>query len=207
LAEVEHDPALHTELIDWFLTLPLWLDLPGLRVVHACWHTPFLSWLEPRLHYRRFLTRELMPAAVVEPEDEAEKDNATPTIFKAVEALTKGIEVPLPNGHSFLDKDGHRRTRVRVRWWDPGATTYRTAAMLTPEERAGLPDDLIPPHARLAHAGKPVIFGHYWLTGAITLPSSQAACVDYSAGKGGPLVAYRFDGEQELSPEKFVWVP
>ena len=23
--------------IDWFRTLPLWLDLPVLRVVHACW--------------------------------------------------------------------------------------------------------------------------------------------------------------------------
>ena len=23
--------------LDWFLTLPMWLDLDGLRVVHACW--------------------------------------------------------------------------------------------------------------------------------------------------------------------------
>jgi hypothetical protein len=30
--------------------------------------------------------------------------------------------------------------------------------------------------------------------------------VDYSAGKGGPLVAYQFDGEEELSPDKFVRV-
>jgi hypothetical protein len=35
---VEHDPKLHKELVDWFLTLPLWLDLPELRVIHACWH-------------------------------------------------------------------------------------------------------------------------------------------------------------------------
>jgi hypothetical protein len=28
--------------------------------------------------------------------------------------------------------------------------------------------------------------------------------VDYSAGKGGPLVAYRFDGERELGAEKFI---
>ena len=41
-------PALHTEVIDWFLTLPLWLDLPELRVVHACWHDPFLAWLAHR---------------------------------------------------------------------------------------------------------------------------------------------------------------
>ena len=24
--------------LDWFWTQPLWLDLGGLRVVHACWH-------------------------------------------------------------------------------------------------------------------------------------------------------------------------
>ena len=32
------------------------------------------------------------------------------------------------------------------------------------------------------------------------------ACLDYSAGYGGPLVAYRFDGERILSPDKFVAV-
>ena len=26
--------------LDWFQTLPLWLDLGGVRVVHACWHEP-----------------------------------------------------------------------------------------------------------------------------------------------------------------------
>lgn len=31
LAEVEGSP-LHDEIVDWFLTLPLWLDLPDLRV-------------------------------------------------------------------------------------------------------------------------------------------------------------------------------
>jgi hypothetical protein len=28
----------YAEAVDWFKTLPLWLDLGGLRVVHACWH-------------------------------------------------------------------------------------------------------------------------------------------------------------------------
>ena len=53
LAEVEDKPALHAEIIDWFLTLPLWLDLPDLQVVHACWHAPFMAWLAPRLHERQ----------------------------------------------------------------------------------------------------------------------------------------------------------
>src|SRR5688572_26173488 len=62
LAEVEDKPALHAEIIDWFLTLPLWLELPDLLVVHACWHAPFMAWLAPRLHEQRYLTRALMVA-------------------------------------------------------------------------------------------------------------------------------------------------
>jgi diadenosine tetraphosphatase ApaH/serine/threonine PP2A family protein phosphatase len=206
LAEVEHDPALHEELTGWFLTLPLWLDLPGVRVVHACWHTPFMQWLEPHLDRGRYLTRELMVAATDEPDDEAKKDDATPSIFKAVEALTKGIEVPLPPGHSFQDKDGHTRNRVRVRWWDERAVSYRTAAMLSSDEASALPNVPIPAHARIPLDARPVFFGHYWLTGEIALQSPRHACVDYSAGKGGPLVAYRYDGENVLAREKFVWV-
>jgi hypothetical protein len=206
LAEVEDKPALHTEIIDWFLTLPLWLDLPGLRVVHACWHPPFMGWLASRLHRGRYLTKDLMVSATDEPEDETEKDNANPSIFKAVECLTKGIEVPLPAGHQFHDKDGHVRNRVRVRWWDEGATTFRTAAMLSPEEREALPDSPLPAHVRVASPSTPVLFGHYWLTGTPSLQSNRSACVDYSAGNGGPLVAYRFDSEPDLSPERLVWV-
>jgi hypothetical protein len=45
------------------------------------------------------------------------------------------------------------------------------------------------------------------ITGDIAPQSPRHACVDYSGGKGGPLVAYRYDGERELSMEKFVSVP
>jgi hypothetical protein len=204
LAEVEDKPALHAEITDWFLTLPLWLELPNLLVVHACWHAPFMSWLAPQLREKRYLTRETMVDATNE--DKAEKETATPSVFKAVECLTKGIEVPLPPGHHFLDKEGITRHDVRVRWWDENATTYRTAAMLSPAECAALPDLPIPSRARVAQTDKPVFFGHYWLTGTPSLQSRRAVCVDYSAGKGGPLVAYRFDGEPELSPERLMWV-
>ena len=204
LAEVEDRPSLHSEIIDWFLGLPLWLELPDLLVVHACWHPRFLEWLSRELYEKPYLTRELMIAAT--DEDEAEKDTATPSIFKAVECFTKGIEIPLPDGHQFQDKDGHTRRRVRVRWWDEKATTYRSAAMLSATECAALPDLPIPAHARVERTAKPVFFGHYWLTGAPALQTDRHVCVDYSAGVGGPLVAYRFDGQRDLSPEGLVWV-
>ena len=40
LAEVAGKP-LHTEIIEWFKTLPLWLDMGGIRVVHACWNDDY----------------------------------------------------------------------------------------------------------------------------------------------------------------------
>lgn len=204
LREVGEDSKRHQDIIDWFLTLPLWIELPGIKVVHACWHTPFMQYLEPRLHARRWLTRELLAEATDEPENEAEKDNAIPSLFKAVEALTKGLEIPLPGQHSFNDKDGHSRTRVRVRWWDSNATTYRKAALME-GARETLPEVEIPKHAQLPPvAGKPVFFGHYWMTGVPRVLSRVVACVDYSAGKGGPLVAYQWRGETVLNQMNFA---
>ena len=53
-----------------------------------------------------------------------------------------------------------------------------------------------------------LFFGHYWLDPkSVKAPlAPNVACLDYSTGYGGPLVAYRFDGEKNLNPDKFVAV-
>jgi len=40
LEQVGEGSKAHAEAVAWFRTLPLWLELGGLRVVHACWHPP-----------------------------------------------------------------------------------------------------------------------------------------------------------------------
>ncbi|WP_242333375.1 metallophosphoesterase [Anaeromyxobacter sp. SG66] len=207
LAAVDGQPALHRELVDWFLDLPLWLELPELRVVHACWHERFLRWLAPQLREGQTLPGDLLAEATIEPAELAEKDTPEPSVFKAVEALAKGLEVPMPEGRTFLDKRGQRRDRVRVSWWDAARTTYRRAALLGPAEAGQLPDTPIPAHAFLGYDDpKPVFIGHYWRRGVPTPLAPRVACVDYSVALGGPLCAYRFDGEPELVPERFVTV-
>jgi hypothetical protein len=48
--------------------------------------------------------------------------------------------------------------------------------------------------------GKPVFFGHYWMSGEPELQSANALCLDYSAGTDGPLVTYtHVAGSRELS--------
>jgi hypothetical protein len=206
LGQVESDPPLHADIVSWFLTLPLWIDLPEIRVVHACWHDRYLQWLEPRLKQGRYLTLDLLPEATTEPADQAEKDGPEPSVFKAVETLLKGIEIPLPGSHHFFDKDQIERDRVRTRWWDPHATTYAQAAFAESLSDS-LPDIPIPAHNHaVAGFEKPVFFGHYWMRGQPAPQHGFAACVDYSAGKGGPLVAYRWEAGRPLSEDGFVAV-
>ena len=195
LAETENDLALHTELVGWFLSLPLWLDLQDLRVVHACWHAGYMAEIEPYLKPGR----RLDPALVVAASRPGSME------FRTIEALTKGLELALAAGHEFYDKDGHRRDNVRVRWWDRAANTYRNAAIIDPTAREALPDTPIPESALLGYdSDTPVFFGHYWWTGTPKPLSPQVACMDYSAGKGGPLVAYRWEGESVLDARGFV---
>lgn len=39
------DPTGYADIINWFKTLPLWLDLGALRIVHACWDDRYITQL------------------------------------------------------------------------------------------------------------------------------------------------------------------
>jgi hypothetical protein len=195
LEEVAGRP-LHDEIIRWFKTLPLWLDLGAIRVVHACWNDEYMGTLRPYLANGMTLTEELIVWA----------NRKGHWAFKAVEALCKGPEVDLPRGMSFKDKDGKNRGSIRVRWWEVQPITFRRAALAPAEVVEQIPDSPIPADRRIcAYSGPPVLFGHYWLRSRPTPMTPQVACVDYSAGDGGPLVAYRWDGEPALRATHFIW--
>ncbi len=111
----------------------------------------------------------------------------------------------------YLDKGGHERRQARRRWWAPTATTLRSAALIPGgtngtdgEPFPDLPDEPLDGVSHAYTGDVPVIVGHYWETGTPTVYGPKVACVDYSAGKGGPLVAYRWDGEPDLADDHFV---
>ncbi|WP_440996037.1 metallophosphoesterase [Arhodomonas sp. SL1] len=187
----------HRDWVQWFRTLPLWLEEEGLRAIHACWHPGHQRTLAPYLDEGNRLTGEGFVAT-------SRKD--TPE-YEALETLLKGLEVRLPEGHCFEDKDDHERREVRVRWWEDRPLTYREGAILEDEIRKRLPDLPLPEAARLGYPGdKPVFVGHYWMQGDPAPMAPQVACLDYSIAKEGKLCAYRWDGEPELSGDNFVWV-
>ena len=117
----------------------------------------------------------------------------------------KGPEQRLPAGMSFSDKDGRRRHDVRIKWWDPDATTFRKAAIGVDDRLDELPDMPLPVDF-IYRESTPVLFGHYWMNGEPRLTSPTAACLDFSVAREGYLTAYQWRGESVLSPEHLVHV-
>ena len=97
---------------------------------------------------------------------------------------------------------------MRIKWWNI-AKTYR-GTFLGPERwLTKIPDDPIEGDhlVEYGRAEKPVFLGHYWLEGTPQRLATNIACLDYSVAKpGGKLVAYRWDGETTIEPDKFVSV-
>jgi hypothetical protein len=195
LAAVGEDSREHRAWIDWFKTLPLWLDEDGFRVVHACWSEPHVVHLRERLTPAATLTAAAL-------DDGARRGTAS---YEAFEIVLKGLEIDLPPGARFTDKDGTERHAMRVRWWQPGLSTYRAACLGPP---ADIPDVPIPGPVAAAAPAKTTFIGHYWFdpSDGMTPLGPNVACVDYSVARGGALAAYRYDGEPTLRADKFVAV-
>jgi hypothetical protein len=196
LSQIGENSEAHKDAVDWFRTLPIWLDLPGLRVVHACWHDSSREALAPFLDDAGCLTEEGV----------LESYRHGSVAHSAVEILLKGPEERLPAGIHFFDKDGHRREEVRLRWWDQSATTFREAALGMEGRENEIPDSSLPKDYRY-HESKPVFFGHYWLMDEPGITAPNAACLDFSVAKEGYLTAYRWSGELNLTKNSLVAVP
>ena len=207
LEAVKEDSTLHAEYIEWFQSLPMWLDLDGLRVIHACWDEAAMA----NLPDGPTLTTDVLIAAT---------QKGTPE-YEAIETLLKGPEIPI--NPPYHDKDGFHRDNARFAWWShantlgdmievPAKCTHHTDNACPGHE--GEPWQLANPTkhterpvATYPSDAPPVLFGHYWRRGTPNATEApNAACTDYSAVKGGHLVAYRWSGEQKLDAERFVWV-
>lgn len=181
--------------LEWMKRLPMFLDLGALRCVHACWDAPRIK----RLTGRSLTEHAFLRASVTK---------LTPE-HRAIENVLKGPEIPASDGKLFRDKEGTYRNTIRARWWDIRMGLTISDLVMPP---GSMNDSMkIDPWMlnRLPSYGPeepPVFFGHYWLPADATKAplAPNIACLDFSGGLEGPLVAYRWDGEHTLSAEKFV---
>lgn len=201
---VGHEAEWHSHL-DWFRSLPMWLDLNGVRAVHACWDE----------------TRMAVVGGATGPIDGAFLDRfSTDSSFgRAVDVILKGKEMKLPAGCCFLDKDGHERTETRTRWFEPAdGRSYRDYALIG-EDRENpaaiqgdrwhepVSSDIVNDAVPYPADQSPVFMGHYWLDGKTPRrQTANVACLDWSVAKGGFLCGYEWNGEATVSDAAFRMV-
>lgn len=206
LAEFAGDGPGLADLLAWIRTLPLFFENEDLRVVHAAWDDAAVDDIRSR------------PDACGDDEFLRRSVVAGQRESTIAEILLKGVEVGIPDGHRYHDKEGTPRYRTRTRWWlsqeelqrrGGEAIPFSSIAMPPADEELG---HIVIDPAHLAHLPgyddrRPVFVGHYWLSGPPKPLGPRIACVDYSVARDGYLCAYRFRGERTLSADHFVCVP
>jgi hypothetical protein len=96
----------------WFRTLPLYLEISGVRVVHAAWDDQAIATLKGSDRLDEATIHQAARRGTSE--------------YDAVETLLKGREIKLPDGYRFADRYGTPRTEMRTKWWQSGADlTFR----------------------------------------------------------------------------------
>lgn len=175
--------------IEWIKALPVYLELDGLRFVHALWDQPAIDFL----HTEGLLRDD----HTVQPDRWNELARKYTPGCDAIELLTKGVEVPLPPGVRFFDADGIRRNKARLKWWaNPGDPNLKLADVILDVPHEVIPNIPAPEDikARMREVQQledsTVFFGHYWQRGEYpTVESPHAICVDQSVAKDGHLAA------------------
>ncbi len=149
LEEFDANPHLLEGYIDWMKTLPLFMETPAFRAVHACWDQEQIQ----KAVLGRFPST-LESSAFIQ-------EAATPgtEAFFYVEQLLKGPEYRLPPAYEFSDNDGNRRDTARVKWWHRDRPL---AAILMNVKNCDVPDNQVfRGHLPTVMKDKPTFIGHY----------------------------------------------
>ncbi|CDG54730.1 Bis(5'-nucleosyl)-tetraphosphatase prpE [Halomonas sp. A3H3] len=188
------------DTLAWFKTIPLCLEIDGIRVVHACWDEALIEELKQR-----------RPDYCMDTQFLIESTNSKTQAFRILDRLTRGPHVSLPKGIAIHSGDGFTRQSFRAHFWAQAPQQWGDVVF----QPDNLPGDLETraltheERQKLSYYGPeqpPLFIGHYWCEGIPALPTHNIACLDYSAVKYGRLVAYRWSGERVLNADHFVWI-
>ena len=197
--EFSLNPQEWKETLQWMRTLPLYLDLGEIRVVHACWADDAIKvasklYSEGRIKKKVFRT--------IQKKSEAEETVST-------WLLTKGVYLRLPPDLRVRNNKGVTPRMIRMEWWDiPDGKTFNEVSFeskfILPEYT--VPEQILPKTYPYPDEAPPVFFGHYCRGAGPFIVKHNVCCVDSCITGTGILTAYRWNGEKELKAENLVQV-
>ncbi len=184
--------------IRWLRTLPLYLNLGQIRIVHAYWNDAHIAQLDKL--YKNGKLKKSYLKSTIEPDSE---------LYKAFTQTIKGIEFNMPKDLVLKDSNNIKRDNFRVKWWiKPNSCTFKE---LSYGNKFSLPNYTIPNELiedfKVYTEDEPIVFiGHYCIGNGILIPTKNICCVDTCVANAGRLAAYRYNGENKLSMENFTFV-
>lgn len=201
LNQYAHHPEDERDLLNWIIDRPLFLEYDSLRVVHACWHAELIKQLRT----------EVSPTGVVDMEFVQRSTLLGSFEHRVMDRLLRGTHLRLPNDEAMVSNDGFRRSFFRTKFWAKNPKKLIDVVFQPdplPEHIAmeSLTERQLSALEYYGPEERSLFIGHFWCEGLPEPVAPNIACLDYSAVKYGKLVAYRFDGEQLIDGDKFVWV-
>ena len=146
-------PSEYEPFLPWLRTLPLFLELERIRIVHAVWH---------------FSSIERLKKTMVSDDAFIEETMKKKSPFgEAVKRIVSGMKIKIPPDLKLVDRFGIQRSKGRLKWWMDLRGKSFTESFLSPMEpevhEHGPNDEqltMLEPYDKLE---KPVFFGHYCL--------------------------------------------
>ena len=187
--------ASYEPFVPWLKTLPLFLDLQDVRVVHAAWHISSIA---------------LISQAPVPDNSfiQATLDKSSPE-RQAVDHILKGVKANLPKDSILRDRFGIVRQKGRLRWWEDLRGKPFADALFSPmygnllEEIPNAKDiDKVEPYPK---DDKPVFIGHYCLEPHVPKINDNVICIDGCVTCDKRLWGYRHAGKQKLAKANLVY--
>jgi hypothetical protein len=183
--------------LKWLRTLPLFLELEGIRVVHACWSDDAVEYLKNNLPPGK-IKRKFFRKLIQEPDSE---------LARNIWLITKGLQFKMPGDLKIINNKGVSPRSFRMRWWDDPAG--KTFGEISFESKFQLPGYTIPPQILPAALPYPedapiVFFGHYCRKDGPHLIKPNVCCLDTCISGSKTLLAYRWNGEKKLLAENLV---
>lgn len=185
--------------LKWLCSLPLFIEIEELRVVHACWSQDAIDFFKrefPEGKIKKKMFRELT-------------QNLKSDFSKNIWTLTKGIDFKMPSDLKLSNDKGVYPRSFRLRWWEnPLGKTFEEMSF---DSKFVLPSYTIPeqllPDTFVYHEDAPVLFlGHYCRFNGPHIIKPNICCVDSGVIKSKKIAAYQWSGEKSLLAENLIFV-
>lgn len=197
--EFREYPEEWNDNVKWLRKLPLFLDLNGIRVVHACWSDEAVEYIRNNVPPGK-LKKEIF--RILSKDQESQ-------LSKSIWMITKGLHFALPGDLKLKNNKGISPRSFRMRWWEnPDGMTFEDISFESKFQmpQYTIPPEIIPESLPYSEAAPIVFFGHYCRSNGPHIIKHNICCLDTCINGSKSLLAYRWNGESRLLESNLIRV-